>query len=67
MKPALTQKEIIEAIAALAEVIKANKGTLLGDEDIIEMANAKLKKLIPLISEMVLGDSSIGFITTKHK
>ena len=48
-KMKLTQREIIDAIAALSEAIKANKGHLLGDEDVIELSNAKLKELIPQI------------------
>lgn len=64
MTLALTQQEAISAIAALSQVIIANKGLLLGDEDVIEAANQKIKKLIPMISETVIGDSETSFLKT---
>ena len=54
MKPnPLNQREVIDALAALAEIIKANKNMLLGDEDVIEAANKKALELIPLINNPI--------------
>jgi len=46
----MSQREVIDALSVLAEVIKANKGMLLGDEDVIESANKKIAELIPKIN-----------------
>ena len=45
----MTQSEIIEAIKALTEVVKANSGWL-GSEATMKDANAKIKELIPLLN-----------------
>lgn len=44
----MTTQEIIDAIATLTEVVKANT-KLLGDEETAKIANAKIKELIVLL------------------
>lgn len=41
----MTATEIIEAIKALSEVVKANR-SLFGDESLVNEANDKIKELI---------------------
>lgn len=47
----MTQREVIDAIAALSAVADANKGFVTGSESTQQMANDKIKELIPLINK----------------
>lgn len=44
----MTQREIIDAIAALAKVVEANRG-LMGSERTANLANDKIRELTPLL------------------
>lgn len=45
----MTQEQIIQAIAALTEVVKANKSFFLGSERTLMAANEKIRELIKLL------------------
>jgi len=47
----MTQREIIDAISTLSEVVKANNNFMFGSEQAHKMANTKIKELIPLINK----------------
>jgi len=44
----MTQQEIIDALKVLADIVSANKG-FLGSESTMNLANNKIKELIPLL------------------
>jgi hypothetical protein len=44
----MTKREIIDLIAALAQVVEANKGWL-GSETLLNEANEKIRELMKLI------------------
>ena len=44
----MTKQEIIEAIKALTEIVKANNG-LFGSESMMEEANEKIQELMKLL------------------
>jgi hypothetical protein len=48
LKNIMTKEEIIEAIKALTEVVKANNG-LLGSESMMKEANEKIQELMKLL------------------
>lgn len=61
----MTQSEIIKAIKVLGQLVKANR--LFGDGLVIDAANEKIKKLIPLLDEFISNDDSINTIGDKHR
>lgn len=44
----MTKQEVIDAIKALTEVVKANNG-LMGNESTMDDANKKIKELMKLL------------------
>lgn len=58
---AMTQRDVIDAMAALAEVVKVNR-EIPGSESIVAEANEKIKALIPLLgAEEATGATDVSF------
>ncbi|WP_162054398.1 hypothetical protein [Pontibacter pamirensis] len=59
-KNTMTQRDVIDAMAALAEVVKVNR-EIPGSESIIAEANEKIKEFIPLLgAEAVAGATDVS-------
>lgn len=64
-QPAMTQRDVIDAIGALAEVVKANR-KLPGSESVVAAVNEKIRELIPLFSGVVVREELSEELAAKY-